>query len=760
MADDLRLPLTDDQLSAIVEQEIASSSAYDNSALNDKRTRAIEYMRGELTQWPAEVGRSSVTSRDTSDIISWVLPGIIRLYTASGTMAIAEPVEPSDEQWSKQATAGLNYVFWKDNPGYQILYDVTYDSLLHADGIVKHWWDDTPKTRVSFHTGLSDEQLVALLTPQDDSVDEDGEACETIEVLAHSKKTYTVPGAPDPQTGQSAPMQVMAHDVKIKRTNKYGCIKLACVAPENFLISSEAITIRDARMVGVKERKTRSDLIRMGFDRDKVRRVSPDWDDDSVYQARHEWSRMGDGAATEALEECWLHELYVKLDVDGDGMAETVQIFYAGQQVLEWSVWEDEDVFTEVPCEPVPHRFDGNSVFDKTMDVQEIKTVLKRELLNNSYAHNNPTKLVTGRIHNPDALVSPAFGVSILGETGATIEPVLIPFVGDKIIAILDFFDSVLEKRTGVSRQSMALDPEALQNQTATASQLAHDAAYSQTELIARNQAEYGGWKGVFKAILKLMIRHQNKPRMIRLEGAPADAPQNEKWMEIDPRHWNADMDITINTGLGTGSRDRDMAMLRSVLNDQTLLATAFKEAGMIDKAVAMIPMMIATMTKMAEAAGIKSPEMFYPKVMPQDVQNAIAGIAKAAQEGDPKVKAQKEIEAAKIEAKQVSDQQELALKAQQEQMQAAAQAQVEAAQAQADLIVEDNKRKTEEYLAGVEARFEAIRLRLEQSFEAIEKQKDRDLQWKIAQLGSQDKKMAAEKATEAKAKQPNGATQ
>ena len=82
----------------------------------------------------------------------------------------------------------------------------------------------------------------------------------------------------------------------------------------------------------------------------------------------------------------------------------------------------------------------------------------------------------------------------------------------------------------------MALDPETLQNQTATANQNQHDAAYSQIELIARNMAELG-WRRVFRQMLRLIVKHQDRSRVIRLR---------DRWVEMDPRHWNANMDVTI----------------------------------------------------------------------------------------------------------------------------------------------------------------------------------------------------------------------
>ena len=128
--------LDEDSLKALLSAEIRSAIAYDDSELSSRRARAMEYYRGEMNDTPSMSGRSSVTSRDIADTIGWMLPGIIRVFTASDQMAIAEPVKPSDEDVAEQATDYLNHIFWKDNPGYRVLWDATHDSLLQGNGIV------------------------------------------------------------------------------------------------------------------------------------------------------------------------------------------------------------------------------------------------------------------------------------------------------------------------------------------------------------------------------------------------------------------------------------------------------------------------------------------------------------------------------------------------------------------------------------------------------------------------------------------------
>lgn len=603
----------EDELKALVAREISLAQS-DRAISSKKQTKALEYYQGKMTDIVAETGRSSAVSRDLADTMGWMLPGIIRVFTASEHMAVAEPVGKEDMAWAEQATDGLNYTFWKENDGYRIVYNATWDSLLSANGVVKTWWDDTPTTKISFHTGLSDDEYTMLVTDDD------------VEVIAHTERTEQYP---DPATG--AEVAATVHDVKIKRTEQYGCTKVEAIPPEDYGKDSDSKTCDDARFQYHRSDATRSDLIKEGYDRKVVESLDKASDNrQSEEVARKDQSIGEDGDIS--MDVVDRYECYLKVDIDGDGIAETCRIIYAGSKdggtILDWEEWEDETPFDDIPCNPMPHRWEAQSIADETMDVQQIKTVLLRQALDNTYATNNPQRFVTGKISNPEELFSPSFGGAIFGEAGSTVAPLTIPFVANHAYDAINYQDQVIERRTGVSRQTMALDPEALQNQSATANQNQHDAAYSQIELVARNQAELG-WKKVFRKILKLEVKHQDKPRDIRMRG---------KAITIDPRYWNADMDITINVGLGTGSRDRDLTMLQAVLGNQTGLTQRLQESGFPDKALEMLPYILTTLKKQAEAAGIKNPEMFYPDVSDEDVQAGQQRLKQQSQQPDPKI--------------------------------------------------------------------------------------------------------------------------
>jgi hypothetical protein len=810
-------PLTDERLEAIAAQEVKASLTYDRTDLSKTRQLALEFIEGKMSEWPAEVGRSSVVDMTTLDTMSWMLPSIIRLFMASENMVLAEPEHEGDEEWAKQATVGLNYDFMKRNDGYAVFYDTTFNALLHGDGIVKHWWDDTPETKTSFHSQLSEEQLETLLQPDDTGISEDGKPEEEIELIALEECIYTLEpgdeGYTDPNAGpagggmlggmdqgstppvppqapagpqdaaqpglpldvpsgmenapaasqgpampppdqmggyglpmvpqvtkkgrQLQPNEHVYYDAKIARTTRYGRLRWAAIAPENFVINKGATSLKGARLLGDREQVTRSDLIEMRFDRDKVMALGAYSNDSSEQLARDDGvtaDQSDQPQDNEMMELVWLYELYMKIDVDGDGIAETVQMHYVDNgsmgSLLDWQVWEDEEVYSQIQTYRAPHRWNSNGLFTRTKDIAEIKTVLKRSTLDSLYASVNPQKVVRGRVLNPDELTTPSFGGAILMEdANGTVENLVIPFVGPDTLQMIEYLDMELEKRTGISRATTALDPEALQNTTATASQLAHDSSYAQIELVARNHAELG-WKHAFTCALKLMVRHQRRKETIRVA--------DKKYVEIDPRQWNADMSITINTGLGTGSRDRDIAVLSSVKTDQVAFAQILREAQLNGRALEMVPRIAHSLRKSAEAAGIQNVDAFYPEVTPADLQEAAKAIQQA--KAQPPLEMQLKQEDAKLQM-QLKDK-DVQVKQQEAQINAQVQTQKEQAQMEADLQVKDKELQRDLVIADQEQAFEREKL----AEESRQKELDRQQQMKIELLKIEQASVNAER--------------
>lgn len=715
-------------IEALLGDEIAAARVYDDQELSQKRSDNLEYFQGIMRDVPAKDGRSKVISRDVADVIGWMLPGIVRVFVASDRMGVFEPTGPNDEEGAEQSTDYCNHVFNKENNGYRILWDATHDALLHADSVVKAYWDDKEECEYSEHTGLSEDQLAMLLNE------------EGVEVVSQAQdETEQTILVPDPETGQPVDQPIQTYSVKIKRTISTGRIVIDVVEPENILKNEDCIDIRKSRFVAHRDEITKSDLIEMGFDRDLIDELPSDHLNDFSAESlarddtRHRLGDVGD----ESTRKIELFECYVKADVDGDGVSETIRAYYAGAAgtgtMLHWEVWDDEHPFHHIESNPVPHRYEGISVADQTSDIQKIKTILQRQMLDNTYATNLPQREVDAKsVLNPDALINPKHGGIIWKKAGSQpIIPHVIPYTADKSLATISHFDEVIEKRTGVSRSTMALDPEALQNQTATANQNQKDAAYSKIELIARNMAE--GWRSVFKAILKLSIKHQDRPKTIRLR---------DQWVEMDPRHWNAQMDVTVNVGLGTGSRERDMMLLQQILQQQTAMAENLHARGLAKQAIQYLPLIRDTLVKIAESAGFKNADTFYPEFDDEDMQEA-QQLASQPPENpmlqveQMKAQLQMQIEQMKIDAQMKADQVQAQITQRDKEMQVQVQRDKEAAQLEADMTLERERHQGTILIHADKLKLDRDKLEAD----ILNKNADRELKEKEITMRNQAKK-------------------
>lgn len=768
--------MTDDKLAALCDGQISDAKRYDDSHLFSRRKKALDFLEGRV-DIPAEKNKSSVTSHDMSDIMGWIMPGMLRVFLASDKVVVYSPshpvMEPSktnpqqkedvSEDRANQATDYINYVFLNDCAGYSVLQDSFYDGLAMGNGVIKHWWDDSKEYTTESFTGLSDaayEELVAdddvekvlehtaypaeteqpatpvleappPLAPDGMTPDQPASAGfsmpgENIEnakswlskaiklheghmdgseptsdasqkkMMDEMMKAEMLLSGNSMQNSPSMAMMPMLHDCKIKRIKSNGRLRITAMPPEEFLIHRSAKRLDEETIAcGHQYVTTRSSLIKQGYSKDKVKDIptgSGNVDAERVRMSREDHFLSGDvgndQTQDKSTERVDVYEWYPLVDYNGDGIAERRKVVMAGipskRTILENEEWGDDLPFTDIVPDPMPHRWRGRSLYDEVADVQRIKTVLQRQTLDNLYMTNNPMNAVLeNSVVNMDALINRELGANIFVKQAGAIAPLPVEFTAQQSFAMLEYLDQTLEKRTGVSRSTMALDMDALQNQTATATNAATAAAAAKNETYSRNIAEVG-LKRLFRCLLKLVTKHQDRPRTIRLRG---------EWVEMDPRGWDVNMDVAINTGLGSGSRDRDLAMLNAVKQSQELIIQTMGP----NNPLVSLDKYRNTLAKMVEAAGLKDPDQFYGEITPEIMQQMAQAAAQP--KPDPKeteAQARVQIEMMKANADMQMRQQQSQADAEHRAQEAQMKAGFEREKAAADLQLQRDKAAAE----------------------------------------------------------------
>ncbi len=580
--------MSDDELQGIVGKEIDDAIDYIDNNISPIRAQATEYYRGEPFG-DEEDGRSQVVSMDVRDTVQAILPSLMRIFHSTDNTVEYAPQGPEDIAAAEQATDYANFIINRDNNGFLAMHSAFKDALIRKVGILKCWWDDQTTIDAYNYTGLDDNALAALAA--------DPDAMITVQA------SMPVGGpALNPTTGETLPPPMM-HDVRVEYTRPDGRVKLEAVPPEELLISREAKSIAEADYVAHRRIVTVSELVAMGYDYDEVASMSSAYDDMNTNVERYtrnpaltnEMNERNDPAMRKVL----YVENYIRVDYDGDGIAELRKICTAGDgnKILNNEPIDMAPFATFCP-DPEPHDVFGISVADTVMDIQRIKSVIMRNTLDSLAMSIHPRVAVTEGMVNLDDVMNTEVGSIIRQRQAGQVQPLSMPFVGREAFPVLQYMDQVKEARTGISKASQGLDANVLQSTTASAVAATVSAAQQHIELIARVFAETG-MKDLFKIVLHLITTHQDAPRMVRL--------RNE-FVPIDPRVWNSNMDVSINVALGRGTDAERMMMLRQIGEMQK---DAMKTMGP-QNPLTDITKLSNTLKAMTELAGFKDTSQFW----------------------------------------------------------------------------------------------------------------------------------------------------
>jgi hypothetical protein len=655
--------LSDAQLKAILASQYrAAMAASSASKLSSEREQALSYYNGDLSKdLPTQPGRSSAVSMDVSDTIEGILPQLMEVFAGTDDVVKFEPVGPEDIQAAEQETDYVNHVFMNRNPGFMVLYSFIKDALLSKVGVVKVWYEKEERETKETYYGKSADEYALIAQAAESGV---------IEIVEHTAN-------PDG-----------THDVTVVERKNYGCAKALGVPPEEFGIESDARSIRDCNYCYHDiVSNTEADLIDQGFDPTQVKALPTYRPNLTTEQTARD---TVDESSASTLKDTGTRrvqiiEHYARLDYEDNGKAKLYRITTGGRDgpVLLREGKPDILEFDAVPFAAmtpviVTHRFYGKSLADLVMDIARIKTALLRALLDNAYLANNRRVEVPESHANEntldDLLVSRPGGIVRTKQPGGLRE-IDHTDIGSHVYPLLEYQDATREWRTGVTKQGQGIDANALQNQSATAVNQAFTASQARVRLIARIFAETG-IKDLFWLLHATIKKHADEPQTVRLRN---------KWVPVDPRNWKTRDDLTVNVGLGTGSKESQLMTLQMLIGAQEKAL----QAGMVSKRN-----LWNSAVELVKVTGRKDPEAFFtdPSHQPDPQQPQDPSAAPIEPPPNPdmmKLQAESQIKTQEMQQKAQLDQQAMQNKAQ-----------IENVQAQADVATQDRKTQAEIALA------------------------------------------------------------
>jgi hypothetical protein len=582
----LNEPMDDDEFRYTVAQAIEDSQTYIDSYIAPQRENAMAYYLADPFG-NEEDGRSQVILTEVRDTILAMVPSLLRIFTSSDQVLEFIPKGAEDVEAAEQATDLINYIFMQENSGFRVLHDAIKDGLLLKTGVLTWYKLDDEKVEYYSYSNLTRDEAMFIMNDS------------TVEVDMFEEATDMV-------TGETRIAMSIRRKVVTPR------FVVECIPPEQFLIDNEATTIQDSIYVGRRKLATISELVAMGYPREIIEENAGtggfEMNNEVITRNPADQSFFGLSLGNdETTDKVFYVESYIRVDKDGDGIAELHKVCTVGNgsYVLHDEVVEDIP-FSLLCPDPTPHTIFGQSIADQTMDLQLIKSSIMRNTLDSLAQSIHPrTGFVEGQV-NVDDLMNNETGALIRMRSPGALVPFTTPFVGQQALGVMSYLDEVKTQRTGISRASQGLDADVLQSTTRAAVQAQLSSSQDRIEMIARLFAD--GLKQCFQGLLKLVVRHQDKAKVIRLRG---------KFVPVDPRGWDASMDMVVNIALGRGSDDQKMMFLNQLAQKQEMVIEKYGPYNpLVD-----LQQYRATLAQIIQLSGFQDPSQFVKEVSPESVQ-------------------------------------------------------------------------------------------------------------------------------------------
>jgi len=535
----MRDQMSERELVALID-EVERDGLTNSGTFTSDQEDYLKYYQGEPFGDEVE-GRSSVISTDVMDLVESDMPSLARVFLGAGDPVEfqADTSDPTAIQEAKDKQAVVGHIIRTIPNSYRIQQDWLKSSELQDIAALEYGVEEIKTPKFKRYKGLNEDELAALITDVEEQTDvEKAEIAEVDEDegsvlirITHAKKQYFIRNIP----------------------------------VDDLIISRNAWNKNDAQVVGKRFTKTRSDLIAEGFSRELVDQLptyeTSDSDANTLKATRYnqQGGEDGDSSTDWANEEVRGEDVYIKVDYDGDGIAERRHVIKVGTHILE------NEAFDHVPYALtssmlMPNNIVGKSRSSLAMQYQRVNSTLWRQTLDNMYAVNNPRHVYTDDIDVDDLLDIRLNGVvhseGIPQQNIMTLET---PYIGDKSLQVIQYMEGKKQSTTGAMNSNQALEADQLADETATRFKGMEDAGEAKIELVARNIAETG-YRDLWEGVAWFATHYQDTKLELRILG---------REMAFEPSEWRFDSSVVAKVGTGAGDNEKTLANLTGIYQIQ-----------------------------------------------------------------------------------------------------------------------------------------------------------------------------------------------
>lgn len=538
--------LNDDNILTIIRDELHEAQGYDSDVLSSTRANALRYYHGEMADTPE--GRSQIVSYDVADTVHALMSQTGEIFRASSVEFDAE-----NEEDEPQAQLESDFIIklMEKNDEYATFDASVFDALLQGNGWIEVDVKEDTLTTVEKYENITPEEAAFIMQPESDN--------QEIEITQSDKNGDTV-------------------SFTLKRITTKQSLSINSISPDVMLFSQSAdqFSLNEIRFIAKRHYMSVTDLINEGLTLDEATAI-PDSQDEYWEASVAREGKYGDTSdelsgnqeATQLKETfiCW-----IMLDEDESGQAVRKKVHIAGSHIIanEFAPWIP--FVTGSPL-PMPHRIQGQGMYEIMKQVQDSKTGILRSYMDNLAVMNmSRVGYLKGEVDMEELLNG-----RINGAVGMERPDALIPLpsndIGSVAITGLQYLDSVRTSRGGA-----ALDLNNSEMQVAGSSAAAATREYQSKEQMAglycKNLA-HTLLKGVF------LMTHQTLKRFFN---EPMDAKIKGKWVQTNPSEWQSRQHANLLVGLTNSEKQAKLSGLSILIEKQQQWLALGQEGIITDK--------------------------------------------------------------------------------------------------------------------------------------------------------------------------------
>ncbi|MGL5579764.1 MAG: portal protein, partial [Cetobacterium sp.] len=379
---------------------------------------------------------------------------------------------------------------------------------------------------------------------------------------------------------------------RVKYEKKYSGVRIEFVPFEQLCIEPTATSLLDCNYICHRVRKTKDELLQMGFCPETVKGLNPSSSDVEagvIGNARinnlspinvSDTLSVGD----EHSDKIWLHENYIRSSCI-DGTMQLYQVFTVNQQILEVNSVSSFPFENFTPF-PIPGTIWGESIYDMVKDIQDLKTSLIRGTIDNiQNANFRRYKAIKGQYDRQSLLNNRPGAVIEMAQMDA-VAPFEHHQLPQGINDLIMYIEGKAEERTGVSKLNQGLDPAVFHNDNAfaTVNQMLNQ-SLNRLRMVARNIA-HRGMIPLLGSIYEL-VRTNGK------EAITIDTPQGPT--ELDPRMLPYRNEMIVAVAIGTAERQQraqSLQMAMTMFNQVPQMVDMFQPNNAYNSAIQMLEAM------------------------------------------------------------------------------------------------------------------------------------------------------------------------